>query len=655
MKTQPLLHQRELAFVEGLFGREYQGGCAGLFGSWQAMKPCRFVRRTDAAPKLLLYAGGDLGIDPQSARVYFSRRHGGAETRRVRDAAHERIRPHRLPILGHLDGKILDAQFSQQTPCAESTCGEFLHAFRHRPVERLRFFGEQRRRIARAAQLGDERARREQVAQIHRQIRRIGSDERHPVNSSAGYFDRNANWRVVGPQRATARMPGMNSLWQSLASRAPGSVSGAFHGRHGCIALKELAGASILGGRLESLRGRSVVLAMREQLAAAVALVELDGIARRMVLCTPDLTPEQLAGVSVAAEADAVLQTVSVQPVPEDVERRASETTEWILLTSGTTAQPKLVMHSLESLAGALPRQSASARPMVWSTFYDLRRYGGLQIYLRAVLSGSPLVLSSAGESTREFLTRAAAAGVTHISGTPSHWRRALMSGDCALISPEYVRLSGEVADQTILDQLHAAWPHARIAHAFASTEAGVAFDVNDGRAGFPAELIGNPAGAIDLKVQDGTLWIRSGRTAARYIGASAAPIVSEDGFVDTGDMVELANGRFYFRGRKGGIINVGGMKVYPEEVESVLNADPRVRMSLVKARRNPITGSLVVAEVVLSESGNPIEAQAAEKVRDELLNACRRTLAAHKVPALLRFVPALELTAAGKLVRPGA
>jgi acyl-coenzyme A synthetase/AMP-(fatty) acid ligase len=96
-------------------------------------------------------------------------------------------------------------------------------------------------------------------------------------------------------------------------------------------------------------------------------------------------------------------------------------------------------------------------------------------------------------------------------------------------------------------------------------------------------------------------------------------------------------------------------LKVYPEEVESVLNADPRVRMSLVKARRNPLTGSLVVAEVVLADSENSSDAETAEKVKSDLLNACRRVLAAHKVPALLRFVPALEMTAAGKLVRPVA
>jgi acyl-coenzyme A synthetase/AMP-(fatty) acid ligase len=229
------------------------------------------------------------------------------------------------------------------------------------------------------------------------------------------------------------------------------------------------------------------------------------------------------------------------------------------------------------------------------------------------------------------------------------------MSGDAALISPEYVRLSGEVADQPLLDNLRAAFPNARIGHAFASTEAGVAFDVNDGLAGFPAEFVDDPQAGIEMKVKDGTLWIRSARNANRYLGTAAASLTGEEGYVDTGDMVELVGGRYYFRGRKGGIINVGGLKIYPEEVEAVINADPRVRMSLVKGRRNPITGSVVVAEVVLADEHGAVNPETAESVKNDLLAACRRTLAAHKVPAMLRFVPALEMTAAGKLVRPNA
>jgi acyl-coenzyme A synthetase/AMP-(fatty) acid ligase len=466
----------------------------------------------------------------------------------------------------------------------------------------------------------------------------------------------------------------MSSLWQTIAP--PGTpIRGEFRSRGAVVAAAELAGGSIFGAALESLRGRSVLLATHEQLPTALALIELDGVARRLVLCTPDLTPQQLAGVAATAQADvivvdagldaaaaAALTAASVtaascaaapRPVPGPILRRASETTEWILLTSGTTGTPKLVVHTLHSLGGSLPTQPPSGNAAVWSTFYDIRRYGGLQIYLRAVLSGSPLVLSSAGEATVDFLARAAAAQVTHISGTPSHWRRALMSGEAALLKPQYVRLSGEVADQAVLDHLRAVYPQARIAHAFASTEAGVAFDVNDGLAGFPTAFIDDHSGDIELKVVDHTLRIRSRRNAARYLG-SAPGLLSDDGYVDTGDMVELADGRYYFRGRVGGVINVGGLKVYPEEVESVLNADPRVRMSLVRARRNPITGAVVVADVVLADTASSAAADMPDLVKNDLLDACRRILAAHKVPAMLRFVPSLEFTAAGKLVRPG-
>jgi acyl-coenzyme A synthetase/AMP-(fatty) acid ligase len=460
----------------------------------------------------------------------------------------------------------------------------------------------------------------------------------------------------------------VSSLWESIA---PGGapIGGEFHDRGCIVALSELGIGSIFGTALESLRGRSVLLATHDQLPTALALIELDGVARRMVLCTPDLKPEQLAAVAATAQADAIVldeastaaagsltpYVAASRPIPSPgpIQRRAGEPTEWILLTSGTTGAPKLVVHGLQSLGGSLPAGAPGAGT-VWSTFYDIRRYGGLQIYLRAVLSGSPLVLSSAGEPPVAFMKRAAAAGVTHISGTPSHWRRALMSGEARILTPQYVRLSGEVADQPVLDSLRAAYPGARIAHAFASTEAGVAFDVNDGLAGFPAGFVDRSSGGIEMKVVDHTLRIRSGRIAARYLGAAPGLLVSDDGYVDTGDMVELKDGRYHFMGRMGGVINVGGLKVYPEEVESVLNADPRVRMSLVRARRNPITGAVVVADVVLVETAGAAPADSPELVKSELLNACRRSLAAHKVPAMLRFVPSLEFNAAGKLVRPG-
>src|SRR5207249_11206101 len=193
--------------------------------------------------------------------------------------------------------------------------------------------------------------------------------------------------------------------------------------------------------------------------------------------------------------------TCTPRIAPAAPERTGRYQTEWVLLTSGTTGRPKMVVHTLASLSGAMRGGRPPGDPSVWSTFYDIRRYGGLQIFLRALLGGGSLVLSSAEESTADFLDRAGTHGVTHISGTPSHWRRALMSPAARRISPRYVRLSGEIADQAILDHLRLVYSEARIAHAFGSTEAGVAFAVADGFAGFPASLLHRPGLALPIHV----------------------------------------------------------------------------------------------------------------------------------------------------------
>jgi acyl-coenzyme A synthetase/AMP-(fatty) acid ligase len=430
--------------------------------------------------------------------------------------------------------------------------------------------------------------------------------------------------------------------------------------------LADLVHGSALGGRGEELRGQSVVVATKDQLTAALALIELDGIARRLVLCPADLPPEHLSSVIDSANADAI---VSDHPAPEpeipragrfvtcspkivfaNYNRKQTLQTEWILLTSGTTGRPKLVVHTLASLAGAIEHVSTPSSSIVWSTFYDIRRYGGLQIFLRAVFKAASLVFSSVEEPTADFLARAGARGVTHISGTPSHWRRALMSPSVHMITPQYVRLSGEIADQAILSRLQSVYAQARVAHAFASTEAGLAFEVNDGLAGFPACFIGRRAG-VETKVEDDSLWIRSPRTASRYIGREDKALKEPDGFVDTGDMLELQGDRYYFAGRRDGMINVGGLKVHPEEVEAVINRHPKVRMSLVRTRKNPITGALVVADVVLGKE----PATAAERTTElqhEILRLCRSMLPRHKVPAAINIVPALTVDGAGKLAR---
>ena len=220
------------------------------------------------------------------------------------------------------------------------------------------------------------------------------------------------------------------------------------------------------------------------------------------------------------------------------------------------------------------------------------------------------------------------------------------MSAAAGKIAPKYVRSSGEIPDQRILDRLRSSFPDADIAHALASTEAGVAFDVCDGLSGFPASYIEH-RGDIEVRVVDQALRIRSGRIALGYLGDHALALVGADGFVDTGDIVELRDDRYHFAGRRGGVINIGGQKVHPEEIEAVINRHPDVWMSRVRARKNPITGAIVVADVVPVAEHAPLE-----ELKGKILEACRAALARHKVPVSIHFVTTIEVAASGKLAR---
>ena len=268
--------------------------------------------------------------------------------------------------------------------------------------------------------------------------------------------------------------------------------------------------------------GRSVMIAVDTQLEAARVLVCLDGKVRRLLLLPPDVKPEHYAAMVRDAAIDTIICSDATDfsglgaelvvlgtelPALFPRGNKTSGATEWLMLTSGTTGDPKIAIHTLAGLTGAIAPGNCD-QPPSWATFYDIRRYGGLQIFLRAMLAGGSLTLSRPDEPVLQHVQRLAAAGVTHISGTPTHWRRAFMSNAASVFGPKVVRLSGEIADQALLDSLKVAFPNSAIGHAYASTEAGVGFEVNDGLEGFPVSYLDGGLKDVDLRVVDGSLRI---------------------------------------------------------------------------------------------------------------------------------------------------
>src|SRR3981081_1675565 len=174
------------------------------------------------------------------------------------------------------------------------------------------------------------------------------------------------------------------------------------------VSLTDSLGTTCLVGRFGEVAGRSVLLAVEDQLISAIAMAELDGVARRMLLCPPDLNADQVNTLIEEADIDAVvtdqparwaaaevyLVVAARAPVRSPMRAKTARATEWLMLTSGTSGVPKIVSHSLEGLTGAIVADGPSrGAPPVWATFYDIRRYGGLQIFLRAILSGGSVVV----------------------------------------------------------------------------------------------------------------------------------------------------------------------------------------------------------------------------------------------------------------------
>ena len=409
--------------------------------------------------------------------------------------------------------------------------------------------------------------------------------------------------------------------------------------------------------------GRRVVLWVSEPLIFAQAVVLLDGSASE-VLCLPKdvnraaardivavFQPELfLTDLSLVSDAKSFGAKTAVWPdLAASGQPAVSELkfTLWVVPTSGTTGVPKLVAHTLSSLTRTAKSDSRVGSRYRWGQFYDMARFAGLQVFLNSLLSGSTLILTQPSDPLGVRFSQLVETGCNALSATPTLWRKILMTPGASRLNLLQITLGGEIVEQTILDALRKHFPDARISHIYASTEAGAAFTVNDGRAGFPQEFLSVPPPGIELRIDPrGFLLVRPQHREQSYLGSPDA-LFDQEGFLNTGDLVAERDGRICFLGRANGAINVGGNKVQPEEIEAVLHAAPGVAMARVYPQRSSMMGTLVAADVLASQR----ETDPAV-MRRNLIAYCAKHLEEYKIPAVIRFVQDFEVQASGKLAR---
>ena len=257
----------------------------------------------------------------------------------------------------------------------------------------------------------------------------------------------------------------------------------------------------------------------------------------------------------------------------------------------------------------------------------------GLQVFFQAFENQNTLV--NVFNKSREYVyQQIREKGITHISATPTFYRL-LLPFEQAYESVIRVTLGGEKSDQHLYDSIMKIFPNAKINNVYASTEAGSLFAAKGDCFQIPESI------KDKFKVVDDELLIHKS-----LLGSSESFKFTDD-YYHSGDLIEWvdeAQGLFRFKSRKNELINVGGYKVNPGEVEVAIQDIEGVRQAMVYGKANSILGNVLCADVVL-EPGFELTELDIKKVLSSQLQD-------FKVPRRIKFLEEISLTRTGKMKR---
>lgn len=296
-----------------------------------------------------------------------------------------------------------------------------------------------------------------------------------------------------------------------------------------------------------------------------------------------------------------------------------------VILTSGSSGRPKSILLDGERwLSRFVPHRAA----LCTLAFLRLDHSGGLDALLTSLSSGGTIVFSQSTNPEAVCATMARER-VQLLPTSPTFLRLLLISGAHErhdLGALRVIAYGTEPMSERLLNELKAAFPQATLKQTYGLSELGTfrtrALDSTSTWVKLGGE-------GCEFRVVDGMLHIRTPRAMVGYLGAPS-PFDAE-GWFNTGDLVDVSGEYVRIRGRASDLINVGGEKVSPLEVEAVIAELPEVLEVAVYGKRNPVMGMVVAAAVTLRSPGD------ADGVVARIAGHCRARLAPAQVPLSIR------------------
>jgi O-succinylbenzoic acid--CoA ligase len=382
----------------------------------------------------------------------------------------------------------------------------------------------------------------------------------------------------------------------------------------------------------------AVLLPAPEAAGAAVALWE----AGHAVAPLDPAAPEPDLRRSLAAlRPTALIDRHGRHPLPDGVPVPAGVAA--VVATSGTTGERKGVELTFDGLAASAAAVAAGVAPEGrWLCCLPVHHVAGLAVVGRAWATGTTAAVHPGFDPAA--VAQAAQPGALFVSLVPTMLQRLLDHDADAGARFGHILLGGGFIDPALLERARAAGATVSTTYGMTETWGGV---VHNGRPLPGVELRLDPAAGPD---GIGEILVRGPMLMRGYRlwPAGTAAAVDTDGWYRTGDLGRFdpgAGGRLWVVDRIGDVVNTGGVKVSPTEVERVLAGHPSIADVCIAGRPDPEWGQRVVAFVVPAVPADP-------PALADLRDFARPELAPAKLPRELVIVPAIPRTPAGKLLR---